>query len=146
MFHKFGKQVNGGVQVHITDRHVFRPYATYVALMALAHHQAPERFAFRTEPYEFVADIPAFDLLTGDDEARLSIERGENARDIAEAAATTGGRRKACRPGSARGAHAFCAPMKNEIHVLAVLLGLAACARPPANAESRRTRRDPVRL
>jgi hypothetical protein len=59
--------------------------ATYVAMIALWHHQAPERFAFRTERYEFVDDIRAFDLLTGSSEARLAIEAGEPARDIAEA-------------------------------------------------------------
>jgi uncharacterized protein YbbC (DUF1343 family) len=85
-FHKHGGEVCHGVQIHATDRATFRPVATYVAMIALWHHQAPERFAFRTERYEFVDDIPAFDLLTGSSEARLAIETGEPARDIAEAA------------------------------------------------------------
>jgi hypothetical protein len=55
-----------------------------MALIALAHHQDPERFRFRTERYEFVDDIPAFDLLTGDRAAREEISAGANAGDVAE--------------------------------------------------------------
>jgi uncharacterized protein YbbC (DUF1343 family) len=83
-FHKHAGAVCGGVQVHVTDPAVFRPVCTYMALIALAHHQDPERFRFRTERYEFVDDIPAFDLLTGDRAAREEISAGANAGDVAE--------------------------------------------------------------
>jgi len=85
-FHKHGKTLCGGVQIHVTDRNAFRPVLTYVALIALAHHQSPSDFRFRTEPYEFVDDIPAFDLLTGDAEARLRITAGDDPMEIATAA------------------------------------------------------------
>ncbi len=83
-FHKHAGEVCGGVQIHVTDARSFRPVATYVALVALTHHHAPERFVFRTERYEFRDDVPAFDLLTGDGEARERIVRGDAARDVAE--------------------------------------------------------------
>lgn len=83
-FQKHAGQICGGVQIHPTDVASFRPVATYVALVALARRQNPERFAFRTERYEYVDTIPAFDLLTGSDEARKAIEAGEQARSIAE--------------------------------------------------------------
>src|SRR5690606_18985838 len=86
-FHKHAGKVCGGVQIHVTDPAAFRPYATYVALVALAHHQAPEAFRFRTERYEYVDDVPAFDLLTGSAAAREAILRGDDARAIADAAA-----------------------------------------------------------
>ncbi len=76
-FQKHAGKVCGGVQVHCTDRRVFRPYATYLALVACARAQAPEAFRFRTERYEYVDDIPAFDLLTGGARARLAIEAEE---------------------------------------------------------------------
>ncbi len=85
-FHKHGGKICGGVQIHVTDEAAFRPVATYVALTALAHAQDAERFRFRTELYEYGDDIPAFDLLTGSADARLAIERGEDARAIAMAA------------------------------------------------------------
>lgn len=84
-FQKHAGTICGGVQIHVTEPHTFRPVATYTALIALAHAQAPESFRFRTERYEFVDDIPAIDLLTGSAEARLAMERGEAVRDIAEA-------------------------------------------------------------
>ncbi len=83
-FHKHAKIPCGGVQIHVTDRNTFRPYATYLALVALAQSAHPEHFRFRTEKYEFVDDIPAFDLLTGRKEPRERILANEDPRAIAE--------------------------------------------------------------
>ena len=86
-FHKHAATECGGVQIHVTDPRAFRPMATYLALIALAQRQDPERFRFRTEKYEFVDDIPAMDLLTGDDEARIRILAGDEPKVIAQAIA-----------------------------------------------------------
>jgi uncharacterized protein YbbC (DUF1343 family) len=82
-FHKHAGMVCGGVQIHVIDETAFRPVATYVALVALARAQDPEQFRFRTERYEYVDDIPAFDLLTGSADARRAIEAGAEAREVA---------------------------------------------------------------
>jgi uncharacterized protein YbbC (DUF1343 family) len=87
-FQKHAGKACGGVQLHVTDPSTFRAYATYLALVTLAHAQDPERFVFRTEAYEFRDDVPAFDLLTGGPEARVRIERGERAGDVADAIAS----------------------------------------------------------
>ena len=42
---------------------------------------APEDFAWREAPYEFVSDRPAIDLLTGGPDARRAIESGEGLAD-----------------------------------------------------------------
>jgi uncharacterized protein YbbC (DUF1343 family) len=94
-FHKHAKQTCGGVQIHVTDPIAFRPVATYVALVALAHHAHPEHFRFRTEKYEFVDHIPAFDLLTGSPDARTRILAGEEPRAIAEAVSVAGAAERA---------------------------------------------------
>jgi uncharacterized protein YbbC (DUF1343 family) len=86
-FHKHAGLVCGGVQIHVTDAASFRPYGTYLALIALAHAQDAARFAFRTEKYEFRDDVPAIDLLTGSSEARRRIARGDCPRDVVEALA-----------------------------------------------------------
>ena len=86
-FHKHAGKPCGGVQVHVTDPRTFEPVATYVALVGLAHHQS-EHFRFRTERYEFVDDIPAFDLLTGNSDAREAIARGDRPIDVARLVAT----------------------------------------------------------
>ena len=84
MFHKHAGVVCGGIQIHVTDRRAFRPIATYAAAIALCHAQGSGQFRFRTERYEFVDDLPAFDLLTGSSETRLAIAAGEDARSLAE--------------------------------------------------------------
>jgi uncharacterized protein YbbC (DUF1343 family) len=68
-FHKHARQTCGGVQVHVTDARRFRSYAAYRRLLAEVAWAHPE-FAFRTEPYEYVSDRPAIDLLTGGPEFR----------------------------------------------------------------------------
>jgi uncharacterized protein YbbC (DUF1343 family) len=87
MFHKHAGRVCGGVHLHVTDATSFRPFATYMALIALARAQDPHRFAFRTEKYEFREDVPAFDLLAGSPDARERILHGDRAIDVAEAIA-----------------------------------------------------------
>jgi uncharacterized protein YbbC (DUF1343 family) len=86
-FQKHAGAICGGVHVHVTDPEAFRPLATYLALLTLAHAQDPGRFAFRSTMYEFRDDVPAFDLLTGDGEARERISRGDAPSDVAEAIA-----------------------------------------------------------
>jgi len=84
MFQKHAGRICGGVQIHVRDPRNFRPYATYLALVAIARRLGGEAFAFRTERYEFIDDIPAFDLLTGNAEARTRIEARDDPRAIAE--------------------------------------------------------------
>jgi len=73
-FHKFAGRSCGGVQLHVTDRAAFRPYATGIALIASARRLAPDEFRWRTEPYEFVADPPAIDLLSGGGDVRRTVD------------------------------------------------------------------------
>jgi uncharacterized protein YbbC (DUF1343 family) len=76
-FHKFAGQTCGGVQLHVVDRAAFRPVRTGLAVLAALREQCGERFAWRREPYEFVADRPAVDLLFGSDRERLALDAGQ---------------------------------------------------------------------
>jgi uncharacterized protein YbbC (DUF1343 family) len=71
-----------GVELHVHDAARFRPFRTGLAVVLHARRQAPERFAWRTEPYEFVADVPAFDLLCGSARERTAIEAGATLREL----------------------------------------------------------------
>jgi hypothetical protein len=53
-----------------------------MACLLHARAQAPERFAWRTEAYEFVRDVPAFDLLCGSAREREALERGAGLPEI----------------------------------------------------------------
>lgn len=75
-FHKWAGRACGGVQVHVTDRERFKPFATYVALIIEARRQAPRNFRWRRPPYEFETRRRPMDLLCGGDGIRRAIERG----------------------------------------------------------------------
>ena len=75
-FHKFAGQVCGGIQVHVTDRACFEPYRSGLAILRELYALCGDGFRWRSEPYEFVSDRPAIDLLTGSDAIRTGIERG----------------------------------------------------------------------
>jgi uncharacterized protein YbbC (DUF1343 family) len=82
-FHKWAGQPCGGVQLHVTDRETFRPYLTGVAFLREIRMRWPEHFAWRTKAYEFIADIPAIDLLAGSALVRQGIDAGAALADLA---------------------------------------------------------------
>ena len=64
-----------GVEIAVTDCDRVEPYRLGVELL-LELSRCPG-FGWRTEPYEFVSDRAAIDLLTGGSTLRLAIEAGE---------------------------------------------------------------------
>jgi uncharacterized protein YbbC (DUF1343 family) len=72
----------GGVQIHVTDRAAFRPVRTSLALLAAMREMSGEKFAWRTEVYEFVKDPIAIDLLFGSDRERKHLEAGNPAAEL----------------------------------------------------------------
>lgn len=81
-FQKYAGSTCGGVQIHVTDRRLFDSYLTGVAFLQSVRRVAPDTFAWRAKPYEFVADIPAIDLLAGDDKLRLALEADADLGDL----------------------------------------------------------------
>jgi uncharacterized protein YbbC (DUF1343 family) len=80
-FHKHGGKRCFGVQVHVREPQRARTYQLYLRLIAEARKLTPE-FAWRKDPYEFVTDRPAIDLLTGGPEFREVVDRGGDLRDL----------------------------------------------------------------
>jgi uncharacterized protein YbbC (DUF1343 family) len=79
-FQKHARATCEGVQIHVTDRARFSPYRCYLA--AIRSARRCEGFAWRTEPYEFVSDRPAIDLLTGDPAVRVALDAGAAIEDL----------------------------------------------------------------
>lgn len=77
-FDKFAGQPCGAVQLHVVDRRAFESYTAGLAVLVAVKRLWPEHFAWRTEPYEFRADVPAIDLLTGLPAVRAAIDTGED--------------------------------------------------------------------
>jgi uncharacterized protein YbbC (DUF1343 family) len=76
---QFGKHQNricNGVELHVTDRESLEPLSLGLNLLRVFHDLGPGDFGWRAEPYEFVSEVPALDLLTGSDKARRCIESG----------------------------------------------------------------------
>ena len=74
---EFGKHAGRrcpGVEWHVTDRRALRSLSAGVLLLREIRALAGEAFRWRREAYEFVADVPAIDLLTGDGGVRGVVE------------------------------------------------------------------------
>jgi uncharacterized protein YbbC (DUF1343 family) len=81
-FHKWQGQVCGGLQLHVTGPENFRPYRTTLALLGEVIRLWPDRFAWRTPPYEYEAERLPIDLILGDGRLRERLEGGEPLRHI----------------------------------------------------------------
>ncbi len=83
-FQKHAGKICGGVQIHVTDPRALPPGTRRTSRSSRSPvGSSPSSFRFRTERYEYVDTIPAFDLLTGSAAARLAIEAGEDPLAIA---------------------------------------------------------------
>jgi uncharacterized protein YbbC (DUF1343 family) len=85
MFQKFARELCGGVQLHVTDASAFRSFRVGVEIVRALQRLYPRDFAWRREPYEFVADVNAFDLLAGTADYREAFaDEGRFTRVVAE--------------------------------------------------------------
>jgi uncharacterized protein YbbC (DUF1343 family) len=73
-FQKHAGELCHGIHIQIDDRGQFKPYRFGMALLIAAAHTFPEHFKWRKEPYEFVEDLPAIDLLFGSSTLREVVE------------------------------------------------------------------------
>ncbi len=76
-FDKWQGQSCEGAFIHVTDPHAFLPLRTGVAVFQTCYQLGGRHFAWRDHAYEFVEDVPAFDLLCGTDQIREGIEAGK---------------------------------------------------------------------
>ena len=84
-FQKHARTTCGGCQIHVVDRHAFRPVLTGVALIEAIRAENPDAFAWRQPPYEYEHDKQPIDILAGSPALREAIEAGERAEAIAAA-------------------------------------------------------------
>jgi len=83
-FQKHARQRCGGIEIHVTDRTRLNAYLLGMVVTAAGRAVDPQRFAWRTEMYEFVTDPIAIDLLTGSAEYRETVESEEALRPLME--------------------------------------------------------------
>ena len=75
-FGKHAGRICSGVELHVTDRGALESVAFGLHLLKVFHDLNRGDFSWRAEPYEFVSEVPALDLLTGSPAARRCIEDG----------------------------------------------------------------------
>ncbi len=83
-FQKYAGEVCGGAQIHVTRRRSFKSLLTGVAVLKAVQDLYAEKFSYRNRAYEFVEDIPAIDLLAGNDRMRKQISAGDSLKKIEE--------------------------------------------------------------
>jgi uncharacterized protein YbbC (DUF1343 family) len=76
-FDKWKGQSCEGAFIHVTDAEAFLPLRTGVAVFKTCFDLGGKDFGWRPDAYEFVEDVPAFDLLCGTDQVRKGIESGQ---------------------------------------------------------------------
>lgn len=73
-----------GFQIHVTDRCVFRPYRTSIALLQAVFSLYPKDFAYKTPPYEYEYERLPMDLILGDRKVRQALEQGVPVLELEE--------------------------------------------------------------
>src|SRR5438067_5229219 len=81
-FQKHGGQACRGVQIHVLDRQTFEPVITGVAIVKTAFDMYSEQFRWKDPPYEYERDRNPFDIISGTDQLRAAIERGDSLEQI----------------------------------------------------------------
>ncbi len=74
-FQKWAKKACHGVQIHITDCSKPFSYRLCLAMIAAAAKLYPNDFAWRSDAYEFKTDISPIDILYGNPNFRLQLEK-----------------------------------------------------------------------
>ena len=73
----------GGCQIHVTDRALFRPVVTGVAVIEELRRARPTSYAWRPPPYEYEHRLMPIDILAGSRVMREQIDAGASAESIA---------------------------------------------------------------
>ncbi|MFT7579715.1 MAG: hypothetical protein ACI9MR_001381 [Myxococcota bacterium] len=82
-FGKHAGAVCNGVYLRVFDATALRGVTLGLYVLHALKTLAPEAFAWRTEPYEFVTDTPAIDLLWGSATLRETLESGKDVFKLA---------------------------------------------------------------
>jgi uncharacterized protein YbbC (DUF1343 family) len=81
---KWEKELCHGFQLHIIDARMFQPYRTSLTLLQTVVSLHPEKFQWKSPPYEYEFEKLPFDLITGDPLIRRAIEDGHPLRNLEE--------------------------------------------------------------
>jgi uncharacterized protein YbbC (DUF1343 family) len=81
-FQKHAGVTCGGVQIHVLERLELRPVVTGLAVVKTCFELYGEDFRWKEPPYEYVFDKNPFDVISGTERLRISLERGDSLEDL----------------------------------------------------------------
>jgi uncharacterized protein YbbC (DUF1343 family) len=81
-FQKHSQTTCGGVQIHVLERNVFKPFLTGVAMIQVGYQMYKSDFDWKVPPYEYIHDRNPFDVINGGANLRHLIEENQPLRDI----------------------------------------------------------------
>lgn len=84
MFQKYAGITCHGLQIHVTNRKLYRSVRTSYAIIQSLIALYPQEFRWRSNAYEFVDDVPAIDLLLGSRSLRQALENGASLESLEE--------------------------------------------------------------
>lgn len=83
-FQKHAGELCGGAFVHVTDRRIFKPVITGVAMTKIIFDLYPNEFKWKNPPYEYEFERNPFDVIHGSIKLREQFEKSASVREIAE--------------------------------------------------------------
>lgn len=83
-FQKFAGISCGGVFIHVTDRKIFKPVITGIAMLKILFEMYPDEFNWKEPPYEYEFERNPFDVIAGNTKLRQSIENSDSIQKIQE--------------------------------------------------------------
>jgi len=81
-FQKYMGKDCGGVFIHVTEREVFEPVLTGLALLKTIFDLYPNDFSWKQTAYEYVFDRNPFDVIDGSLKTRKFIEQKRNIKEL----------------------------------------------------------------
>ena len=81
-FQKYAGQNCEGAFLHITDREIFEPVITGLAMVKTAYELYMNDFKWKSTAYEYAFDRNPFDVIAGTYRIRESFEKGHSVNDI----------------------------------------------------------------
>lgn len=83
-FNKWKDELCKGVQIHITDKRLFKPYLTGVAIIKAIAELCGKKFRWKKPPYEYEYKKFPIDIISGSEKLRKNIENGRKIDDMEE--------------------------------------------------------------
>ncbi len=81
-FQKYSNQSCSGVFLHVTNRDLFEPVITGLAMVKTIYELYPDSFRWKDTPYEYEFERNPFDIIAGTTKIREMIETGRSIDEI----------------------------------------------------------------